>query len=121
MDSSVIGLWTKVPQTGDRVVICSSLKDALCVSCQLNIPTLCLQGEGYNMSDTAINELNRRFKKVFIAFDVDEPGTKDSIKLAERTGFINIIPDLGTEKDFSDYYKSLKDKSKFKDLINYFQ
>lgn len=121
MDSSVIGLWTKVPQTGDRVVICSSLKDALCVSCQLHIPTLCLQGEGYNMSDTAINELKRRFKKVFIAFDVDKPGISDSTKLAERTGFINIIPDLGTEKDFSDYYKSLKDKSEFKDLINYFQ
>lgn len=121
MDSSVISLWTKIPETGDRVVICSSLKDALCISCQLHIPAIALQGEGYNMSDTAINELKRRFKKVFISFDVDEPGKKDAQHLAQQTGFINIVPNLGTEKDFSDYYKSLDDKSKFKELKALFQ
>lgn len=121
MDSSVIGLWTKIPKTGDRVVICSSLKDALCVSCQLHIPALCLQGEGYNMSETAINELKRRFNKVFIAFDVDAPGIKDAQKLSKETDFINIVPDLGTEKDFSDYFKSLDDKSKFQELKKLFQ
>ena len=120
MDGSVIGLWTKIPQTGDRVVICSSLKDALCVSCQLHIPALCLQGEGYGMSDTAINELKRRFGKVFIAFDVDKPGIEDSTKLAKKTGFTNIIPDLGTEKDFSDAYKKYG-KEWFKSLEKLFQ
>ena len=116
MDASVIGLWTKIPEYGDRVIICSSLKDALVISCQLHIPTLCLQGEGYNISDTAIKELKRRYKKIFISFDTDEAGKMDGKKLAERTGFTNIIPDLGTEKDFSDYYRSLKDKEKFKQL-----
>lgn len=105
MDASVIGLWTKIPEYGDRVVICSSLKDALVISCQLNIPSLCLQGEGYNISDTAIKELKRRYKKVFISFDTDEAGLADGKKLAEHTGFINIVPNLGTEKDFSDAYK----------------
>ena len=116
MDASVIGLWTKIPEYGDRVIICSSLKDALVISCQLHIPTLCLQGEGYNISDTAIKELKRRYKKIFISFDIDEAGKMDGKKLAERTGFTNVIPDLGTEKDFSDYYRSLKDKEKFKQL-----
>ena len=116
MDASVIGLWTKIPKYGDRVIICSSLKDALVISCQLHIPTLCLQGEGYNISDTAIKELKRRYKKIFISFDTDEAGKMDGKKLAERTGFTNVIPDLGTEKDFSDYYRSLKDKEKFKQL-----
>lgn len=120
MDASVIGLWTKIPEYGDRVIICSSLKDALVISCQLHIPTLCLQGEGYNMSDTAINELKRRYKKVFISFDTDKAGIQDGKKLAERTGFTNVIPDLGTEKDFSDWYKSLEDKSKFKQLETLF-
>ena len=105
MDASVIGLWTKIPEKGDRVIICSSLKDSLVISCQLHIPTLCLQGEGYSMSDTAINELKRRYKKVFISFDVDIPGKADAIKLAKETGFINVVPNLGTEKDFSDAYK----------------
>mgnify|MGYP002869880868 CR=1 FL=1 len=68
MDSSVIGLWTKIPEKGDRVVICSSLKDALCLSCQLHIPALCLQGEGYRMSDTAVAELKKRYKKVCLRY-----------------------------------------------------
>ena len=120
MDGSVIGLWTKIPETGDRVVLCSSLKDALVLSCQCHIPTLCLQGEGYNMSETAINELKRRYKKVFICFDVDAPGIADGKKLAKLTGFINIVPDLGTEKDLSDYYKSLENKEDFKQLEKLF-
>lgn len=120
MDSSVVGLWSKIPEYGDRVIICSSLKDALCVSCNLSIPTLCLQGEGYGMSDTAIEELKRRYKKVFISFDVDGVGIEDGKKLAERTGFTNIVPDLGSQKDYSDYYKALKDKVDFKKLKTLF-
>lgn len=120
MDSSVISLWTKVPEYGDRIVICSSLKDALVISCQLHIPAIAPQGEGYNISDAAINELRRRYKKVFISFDVDEAGILDGKKLAESTGFINIVPDLGKEKDYSDYFKSLENKEDFKLLEKLF-
>lgn len=120
MDSSVISLWEKVPEYGDRIVICSSLKDALCLSCQLHIPAIAPQGEGYNISETAANELRRRYKKVFICYDVDNPGLEDSKKLAEQTGFIRIVPDLGNEKDLSDYYKSLKNKEEFKRLETLF-
>lgn len=120
MDSSVISLWTKVPEEGDRIVICSSLKDALCLSCQLHIPAIAPQGEGYNISDTAVNELKRRYKKVFICFDTDEPGKKDAKALSEKTGFPYIVPDLGACKDFSDYYKSLKNKEDFKHLETLF-
>lgn len=120
MDASVIGLWSKIPEYGDRVVICSSLKDALCLSCNLHIPALCLQGEGYSMSDTAVSELKRRYRKVFISFDTDEAGLQDGRKLAERTGFVNVVPDLGGEKDFSDYWKSLEDKNQFKKLKTLF-
>lgn len=104
MDASVVGLWSKIPEYGDRVVICSSLKDALCLSCNIHIPAICLQGEGYSMSDTAIKELKRRYKKVFISLDTDEPGKKDAIKLSSETGFTNIVPDLKDCKDFSDLY-----------------
>lgn len=120
MDASVVGLWTKIPETGDRVVLCSSMKDALCLSCQLHIPALCLQGEGYNLSDTAAKELKRRYKKVFICYDTDTPGLQDGEALAKKTGFINIVPDLGTEKDLSDYFKSLENKEDFKKLQQLF-
>lgn len=115
-DGSVISLWSKIPKTGDKVIICSSLKDALCISCQLHIPTLAVQGEGYDMSEHAINDLKSRYKKIYVSFDTDDPGILNTKRLANRTGFIPIIPDLGTCKDYSDYYKSLLDKQEFKKL-----
>lgn len=105
-DKSIIDLWTKIPEYGDKVVICSSVKDALCISSNLHIPTLSLQGEGYSMSNTAVHELKRRYKKIYISFDTDIPGQKDAAKLADETGFINVTPDLKDCKDFSDAFKA---------------
>ena len=120
MDASVISLWTKVPEYGDRIIIASSVKDALCLSCQLHIPAIAPQGEGYNLSETACNELRRRYKKVFICFDTDKAGITDGKKLAKKTGFTQVVPDLGDNKDFSDYFKSLEDKQQFKQLETLF-
>ena len=106
-DRSVISLWSKIPESGDKVVICSSLKDALCLWANTGIPAVALQGEGYGMSDTAISELKRRFSKVYILFDNDEAGIADGEKLAEVTGFTNItLPKFNGGKDVSDYYKT---------------
>lgn len=117
-DKSVISLWTKVPKEGDKICICSSLKDALCLWANTGIPALAIQGEGYNISNTAISELKRRFKKVYIMLDNDEPGIKDSLILAEKTGFTNIIlPKFKNGKDISDYYKVLGNKEVFKQSI----
>ena len=114
MDASVISLWTKVPEYGDRIIIASSVKDALVISCQLHIPAIAPQGEGYNLSETAVRELKRRYKKVFICYDTDSPGIADAKKLSKQTGFPFIVPDLGDCKDVSDYYKSLENKEDFK-------
>lgn len=117
-DKSVISLWTKVPLRGERVCICSSLKDALCLWANTGIPALAIQGEGYGMSDTAINELKRRFQKVYICLDNDEPGKKDALHLASKTGFVNVVlPQFEGGKDISDMYKVLNNKEKFKEVI----
>jgi hypothetical protein len=117
-DKSVISLWTKVPKSGDRVCICSSLKDALCLWANTGIPSLAIQGEGYGMSNTAINELKRRFNRVYILLDNDPPGLEDAKNLASKTGFINVVlPPFNEGKDISDLYHSLHDKNKFKELI----
>lgn len=112
-DSSVISLWTKIPKYGDKVCICSSLKDALCLWVNVGIPSIAIQGEGYRISDTAIKELKRRYKEIFICLDNDKPGLKDAQKLAEKTGFKNIIlPFFEEGKDISDLRKS-KGKEEF--------
>lgn len=117
-DRSVISLWTKVPSEGDRVCICSSLKDALCLWANTGIPALAIQGEGYGMSNTAVNELKRRFKKVYICLDNDKAGLEDSKILASKTGFINVVlPQFNGGKDISDMYKVLKNKNEFKETI----
>lgn len=117
-DASVISLWTKVPEYGEQIIICSSLKDALCLWSNIGIPCIAVQGEGYSISETAISELKRRYKKIYILFDNDEVGLFDGKKLAERTGFINLtLPDFEGGKDVSDLYKWLNNKEKFKQIM----
>ena len=118
-DRSVISLWTKVPEKGKRICICSSLKDALCLWANTGIPAISVQGEGYSMSETAINELKKRFEKIYVLFDNDEPGLKDGEKLSHETGFINVVlPPFKGGKDISDYYK-IKGKEAFVELIHH--
>lgn len=117
-DRSVISLWTKIPETGDKVCICSSLKDALCLWANTGIPSVAVQGEGYGMSDTAISELKRRYKQVYVLFDNDEAGLADGEKLSKQTGFTNVVlPKFDGGKDVSDLFKSVG-KEKFCDIIN---
>lgn len=110
---SVVSLWTKVPANGLIICVCSSLKDALCLWSNTGIPAIAIQGEGYPLSQTAINELKRRFKKQYILLDNDLAGLKDAKKLQELTGFINLeLPQFEGGKDVSDLYK-IKGKEQF--------
>lgn len=114
-DGSVISLWRKVPEKGKYLVICSSVKDALCLWCNTRIPAIALQGEGYKMSDTAIKVLKERFENIAIFYDNDKAGIEDSMKLSQQTGFPEaILPPFDGGKDISDYYKYLNDKEKFR-------
>lgn len=104
-DHSVISLWTKIPQSGPTLLICSSLKDALCLWANVHIPAIALQGEGFPISSTALSQLKERFTNIFIALDGDEAGVKDSIALHEKTGLpILSCPIIDKAKDWSDIY-----------------
>lgn len=117
-DKSVLSLWTKVPEYGDIICICSSLKDALCLWSNTGIPAIAVQGEGYSISNTATSELKRRYKNIYILFDNDEAGLYDGNKLSESTGFKNIVlPNINGAKDISDLYKTLKNHTKFYNIM----
>lgn len=114
-DKSVLGLWNTLPEAGDIICICSSVKDALCLRCNTGIPTICVQGEGYNIKNSVVKELKNRFKRVCVLFDNDEAGLKDAKLLCDKTKFDNIVlPKFNNGKDISDYYKTLKNKEDFK-------
>lgn len=117
-DRSVLGLWTLMPKQGEVVCICSSVKDALCLTANTGIPAICLQGEAYGISQTAQEVLKERFKSVFICLDNDAPGKEDAAKLQQSTGFTNIeLPQFEGGKDISDLYKVLNNSDKFKTII----
>lgn len=129
MDKSVISLWTKVPEFGDKIIIASSTKDALCISCNLHIPAIAPQGEGYTMSNTAISELKRRYKQVYIAYDGDKAGVEDAKRLQKLTGFSIIkCPMLETPVEDNDSvqwlikqgYKKAEKAKDWSDIFLYF-
>lgn len=70
-DSSVWDLWDRLPPNGDKLIITSSRKDALCIWENTGIPSVSLQGEGYIPKDHVVQEIKNRFKKVFILYDND--------------------------------------------------
>ena len=114
-DNSVISLWTKVPEKGNQIAICSSVKDALCLWENTGVPSIALGAEGYGISNTALNNLKERYDDIFIILDNDKPGMEYARKLSEKTGLRNIIlPQFSWGKDISDYYKGLEDKEEFK-------
>lgn len=118
-DSSVISLWDMMPKKGEKLVICSSVKDALCLTACTDIPAIALQGEGYSISKSALNNLKRRFDKIFICLDNDEPGKKYAEKLENQTGFTNIVLplDMWESKDIADMYKNNINKEEIKNLL----
>lgn len=122
-DSSVISLWTKVPKQFTNICICASLKDALCLWANTGIPSIAVQGEGYNISETAVKELRKNYDNTYILFDNDDAGITDAKRLAEKTGFTNIVlPKFEGGKDVSDYYYILQDRGKFKtDMLKLFK
>lgn len=107
-DSSVWDLWTKIPITGDKLIITSSRKDALCVWSNSGIPSLSLQGEGYIPKESVINELKNRYKDIYVLYDNDfqsdvNHGRLYGKHLSELYNLKQIeIPDEYRSKDPSD-------------------
>lgn len=110
-DSSVWDLWTKLPNGGEKLIITSSRKDALCIWENTGIPSTSMQGEGYIPKEHIIQELKDRFANIYILYDNDfqseeNHGRKFAKDLAERFNLKQIeIPDRFRCKDTSDLCK----------------
>ena len=111
-DGSVWSLWTKIPKYGDNLIISSSVKDCLNIMCNLRIPSICLQGEGFLPKPHIMNQLKERYKNIIIFFDNDfenpnNPGHTDALKICEEYNLKMVeIPSEFKSKDPSDLYKN---------------
>lgn len=107
---SVIDLWTKLPRKGDRLIITSSRKDALCIWANTGIPSISPQSESTGIKPQVIKELRERFMDIYIMYDNDLEGSenwgrKDAEKLHMEYGLPSIyVPDMYRCKDPSDLY-----------------
>lgn len=111
----IIEGYKQLREKDDILIITSSLKD-----------TLVMQQAGYSAcnptSENSFNtlvgvkeELEERFKKIYIFFDNDSPGVKAALKLKEATGWAPIgLPIKWGCKDPSDLIS--KDKGDYKRL-----
>lgn len=111
-DSSVWDLWTKIPERGDKLIITSSRKDALCLWENTGIPALSLQGEGYIPKEHVMQQLKDRFSNIYVLYDNDythevNNGRKYGKTLSDKFNLIQIeIPEMYKSKDPSDLYKN---------------
>ena len=108
-NSSIWSLWTKLPEKGDKLIITSSLKDALCLWENLGIPSCALQSESTYPKPKIVQQLKDRFKKIYVFFDNDfnadeNHGRIFSKRLCNMYGFNMIeIPIDYCAKDPSDF------------------
>ena len=122
-DASVWDLWTKIPEKGDKLIITSSRKDALCLWANTGIPSLSLQGEGYVPKEKVINQLKERYSKIYVFYDNDFENKVNNGRnycriLAEKFNVQQIeIPTEYKSKDPSDLYKNWG-KEVFLNVIN---
>lgn len=122
-DSSVWDLWTKLPETGDKLIITSSRKDALCIWSNTGIPSISLQAESYLPKKHVVDQLKARFDKVYVLYDNDFHSEKNNGRLlgeamAKEFDLIQIeIPSEYKSKDSSDLYKNYG-KHEFENVIH---
>lgn len=120
---SVWSLWTKIPKYGTNLIISSSVKDCLNIMCNLKIPSICLQGEGYLPKPHIMEELKLRYKNIIVFFDNDftnpnNPGHNDAKKLSEEYNLKMVeIPKEYESKDPSDLFKKYG-KNRYLEIMN---
>lgn len=123
IDRSVWSLWTKIPKFGNNLIISSSVKDCLNIMCNLGIPAICMQGEGYKPKPQIIEELKSRYKNIILFYDndynnPDNPGKKDSMELSLEYNLKRAeIPVKYESKDPSDLFKKYG-RNRYLEIMN---
>lgn len=110
-DSSVWDLWDQLPDKGDKLIITSSRKDALCIWENTRIPACSLQAESYLPKKHVVDQLKSRFNKVYVLYDNDftksvNYGDQFGMQMSKEFDLIKLTLPIELEvKDTSDLCK----------------
>jgi hypothetical protein len=89
----------------EYLILTSSLKDLMCFS-KLDfddVESVAPDSENSMISKPIIEKLKKKYKKIFVLFDNDEPGNKAADKYVDIHGFVKL--ELKLSKDLSDSVK----------------
>lgn len=112
--------YEQLPDNGNILIITKSKKDVMVLD-RLGYNAVAPTGENSPIPETVVNDLKKRFKKIYILYDNDEPGIHGAIQRSKELNVpymyipIEYYKKFGI-KDISDYIKSFK-ITKSKELI----
>lgn len=97
--------FQQLPAKGDILVITKSLKDVMCLY-EMGIPAISPSSESTWIPNDILEQLKKRFKRIFICFDRDPAGVRNLRKISLKTGLEGFLLNKKLKsKDISDSIK----------------
>lgn len=98
--------FQQLPEKGELLIITKSLKDVMCLY-EMGIPAVSPSSESTFIPNKALEVLKKRFKRILICFDRDNPGIKNMRKISLKTGLkCFLVHRKFKAKDISDAIKT---------------
>lgn len=102
--------WSQLDDTGEMLIIASSLKDAMTIHDLGFNNVIAPQTENYIHKQHIIDHLKSRFKKIYIFYDNDKPGIDASKRICDMYDLKALFTGVKELKDPSDFYRSSGDE-----------
>lgn len=117
-NTSVIQNNKRLSEKGDNLIITKSYKDVICLE-NNGFTSIAPSSESTFVSKPILSSLQKRYKNIYVLYDNDDAGIKNTLKHMENNKEFKItwlmIPDKYEVKDFSDFVK--KDKTLAKEWV----
>lgn len=119
VDSTIVQGWTLLPKAGgDILFITKSYKDIFIFNL-LGYWAIAPNNEGAYIPDEVMIKLKKRWKRIFVWYDNDDPGIEKASIFSEKYGLKWTYNPLSEPKDPSDYVKKYG-LNQFDNLVNVF-
>jgi len=112
VNTSIWQGWSQLPLYDEMLILTKSLKDVMAITQICGLPAVSLQSEKTKPKINVLNQLKKRFSKIYVLYDNDYDkqinyGQEFAHKLCDIFELTNLrIPDNWESKDFSDLVKN---------------
>lgn len=120
-DNYVFG-YPQLPPTGHLLFITGGEKDVMSLTAH-GFSAICLNSETAKIPPVLFRELSFRFTKIYVLYDIDETGLRESAMLTDTHPTLRrlILPATSmVGKDISDYFKSHTREDFLKEMFPFY-